>query len=119
MSGHRFQTAQAAVAHGAGLPLARHRSARVVCLFRRPFFAGDVCAVQGRLLLGAGGTRLLGGIYRRLPDGALEAQPSIGTRLEGVLEPEGRDGACPIASNAGTPCSRPAPPGAARPRRQA
>jgi hypothetical protein len=81
-----LEAALVAGVDAAALPVAAHRTARLCCLFRRPFYAGERCAVQGRLLLGAGTTRLLGGIHKRLPDGSLEAEPSVGARLEGVLQ---------------------------------
>jgi len=81
-----LETAHVALAHGAGLPVAAHRTARVRCLFRRPFYAGECCAVQGRLLRHGTTTVLPGGIHRRGPDGALEREPSIAALLEGALE---------------------------------
>ena len=100
-----LETSGVTLLHAAALPVAAHRTARLTCLFRRPFYAGDVCAVQGRLLHGplpdapqaggtlpgaspgGSGTLLLAGVYRRGPDGALEDEPSVATRLEGELAP--------------------------------
>lgn len=82
-----LELAQAAGVHAAGLNVARHRLARMQCVFQRPFFAGERCAVQGRLLQARQGTWLLGGIHRRGLDGTLERDPSIAARLEGELHP--------------------------------
>jgi hypothetical protein len=81
-----LETAHVALVLAAGLPVAAHRSARMACLFRRPFFAGERCAVQGRLLRDGAVTWLLGGIHRRGPHGDLEPEPSVAARLEGTLE---------------------------------
>ncbi len=100
-----LETSGITLLHAAGLPVAAHRTAHMACLFRRPCYAGDVCAVQGRLLhgplpggllpggpllggtSGSSGTLLLGGVYRRGPEGALEDEPSVAARLQGELPP--------------------------------
>lgn len=73
----------------AGLPVARHRIARTDILFRRPSFMGESHAVRGQLYVDGNRTVFLGGVYRVLPDGNVDAKPSVFTRMEGELSPAG------------------------------
>ena len=75
--------------HLAGLPVPQHRMSRLRCIFRRPFFAGDVFCVRGRPLRNGPLTQMHAGIYKRLEDEGFEAQPSIAACLDGVFEEDG------------------------------